>query len=494
MNNFLQINKVMLAVLLAHVPVLFILAGIGEQVSSFVYIATILLGGICLAGFAALKESEQYGYLVAVAMMAFSAILIQSQLGQIEMHFHIFASMAILIIYRNWLVVVTAAATIAVHHLLLTYAQLNQASLGDMPIMVYSANCSWGLFLVHATFVIFEAAALSWMAHQMQVQHQVAANIVTAVDSVAKQQDLSIRAAGKTPTEKAFNDLLGSMENFFQSMRGSSQQLNSIAADVVSVANQAKDGYQEQAQQADQIASATQELSYSIEDVAKNLSQNASDTEEVRQQSESGLSVITQSVKSAERLQDEINGASEQIKKLENRCEEVGALVDVIRSISEQTNLLALNAAIEAARAGEMGRGFAVVADEVRSLAQRANESTDQIQAQMDGLISEAANAVKAMQTSSDLVSSNATGIQSAGSTFDLIVSKIQDISDKNSSIVNNTDQQSQVVGEINQNITQLASLINNIESSTQDMYQQSEVLSDIVQQTQTQVGQYQTS
>ncbi len=67
------------------------------------------------------------------------------------------------------------------------------------------------------------------------------------------------------------------------------------------------------------------------------------------------------------------------VDSLQNRANEIGEVVNLIKDIAEQTNLLSLNAAIEAARAGEHGRGFAVVADEVRKLAERTSKATAEI-------------------------------------------------------------------------------------------------------------------
>lgn len=69
----------------------------------------------------------------------------------------------------------------------------------------------------------------------------------------------------------------------------------------------------------------------------------------------------------------------------------------LITSIAEETNLLSLNASIEAARAGEQGRGFAVVASQIQKLAEQSNESTKQIEAIIDSLITDSEKAVSIM-------------------------------------------------------------------------------------------------
>ena len=81
---------------------------------------------------------------------------------------------------------------------------------------------------------------------------------------------------------------------------------------------------------------------------------------------------------------DRIAGRVDEISvssvELDGKIHEIGRILELIDDLTDQTNLLALNAAIEAARAGEHGRGFAVVAAEVRRLAERAQQSTAQIQ------------------------------------------------------------------------------------------------------------------
>jgi methyl-accepting chemotaxis protein len=98
-------------------------------------------------------------------------------------------------------------------------------------------------------------------------------------------------------------------------------------------------------------------------------------------------------------IRSSVNLSATTIRQLEQRTLEIGRIVTLINEIADQTNLLALNAAIEAARAGETGRGFAVVADEVRKLAERTRGATADIREMIDGVQSQAEEAVRTMES-----------------------------------------------------------------------------------------------
>jgi PAS domain S-box-containing protein len=144
---------------------------------------------------------------------------------------------------------------------------------------------------------------------------------------------------------------------------------------------------EEHAASATQQSSAVAETSATIEELAATAAQIADTAESVARYAaetlryaEDGRVAVTASVNSMDSIAARVDSISVRALSLGEKSQEIGRILVVIDDLADQTNLLALNAAIEAARAGEHGRGFAVVAAEVRKLAERAQESTGQIQ------------------------------------------------------------------------------------------------------------------
>ena len=120
-------------------------------------LAAVVLGAIFtlypLYLIATQSGSKYTRHVIAIAQMLQSALLVHMTGGRIETHFHVFGSLALLAFYRDWAVLLTAAAVVYVDHL----------ALGAwFPLSVYGATSAtiWRSF-EHGVWVIFEGVFLA---------------------------------------------------------------------------------------------------------------------------------------------------------------------------------------------------------------------------------------------------------------------------------------------------------------------------------------------
>jgi PAS domain S-box-containing protein len=96
-------------------------SGMASQIHPHVWLA-IFLGGI-ITSFPVYLGLTQPGktltrHGIAIGQMLMSALLIHLTGGRIETHFHVFCSLAILAFYRDWRVLISAAAIVYVDHII----------------------------------------------------------------------------------------------------------------------------------------------------------------------------------------------------------------------------------------------------------------------------------------------------------------------------------------------------------------------------------------
>jgi aerotaxis receptor len=233
----------------------------------------------------------------------------------------------------------------------------------------------------------------------------------------------------------------------------------SAAAQLAQASNSTHNLMEQQHQETDMVATAMNEMSATVAEVANNTTAAADAAHKASHKAREGRMVVRHSVTGIRELADGVGEAAQTIVRLETESANIGKILDVIRGIAGQTNLLALNAAIEAARAGEQGRGFAVVADEVRALAQRTQESTQEIQEMIARLQQGARSAVSMMQRGQDQAEQSVLAANETDESLDSITHSVERINDMNDQIATAAEEQSAVVEEMNRNVESIRHL-----------------------------------
>jgi len=212
------------------------------------------------------------------------------------------------------------------------------------------------------------------------------------------------------------------------------------------------------------------DFSASINQISEQTGTAFDATKQARKSAQDNVERANLASDNIRQLVEQISGAEKIIKELQTNVQDISDVLGIINSIADQTNLLALNAAIEAARAGEHGRGFAVVADEVRTLAQRTQESTVTIQTQIGHLTSSTNKAVISMDQATVSAQGGIHLVELVSKTLDELSEVILNLANMNGEITFESQNQSDTIETINQNINDIAGRAEQMEQGAESI------------------------
>ncbi len=152
-----RINRIALGFFALHIPVFGLVALLnGTGVLLALALTSLAVVGPLLAG-RALTNPRHVSVVYGVTAMYAGALLVHFGRGlwTIEMHFYFFVALALLAVFANPAVVLTAAVTVALHH-----------AVGWLvaPESVFNYDAPLSSVVVHATFVVLESTAACFVA------------------------------------------------------------------------------------------------------------------------------------------------------------------------------------------------------------------------------------------------------------------------------------------------------------------------------------------
>jgi methyl-accepting chemotaxis protein len=350
------------------------------------------------------KSHPRNAYFIAFSTVAFSAIMIHLGKGMIEMHFHIFASLAILSLLGYRGPILLATATVAIHHIGFWLF---------LPESVFNYEAGFGIVLLHATFVIFETIPTLVIANKFYNFIAMQGEVLTQLEHVATDN------------------------------KESSLNLKNVASSLSSAATEQANSVQETVSALAEIKSMIKVAHESVE-ASSNIVKEGT---EIANNSHGELSNLAQGMRKLESSIENLEEIKSIVKKIKSKT-------NVINDIVFKTQLLSFNASIEAARAGQHGKGFAVVAEEVGKLAQLSGDASQEI----DNLIFDSDEKVgQIVESIKSNVAEGSDSTESVVQSFHMLNEQFQQVDKSMHSIHSANEEKEKGIEEVSKAMEQLS-------------------------------------
>ncbi|MEZ5591363.1 MAG: methyl-accepting chemotaxis protein [Gammaproteobacteria bacterium] len=287
------------------------------------------------------------------------------------------------------------------------------------------------------------------LAEQAKENEQLNDSVINLMDAADRlsQRDLTVQVPVSEDITGNVSDALNMMTQRTAATMG---EINGLAAQL----EQAALAVQKQGEKVAQVAATERQV---VDQALASLGQSAETMNEMAQLAASSneladntststkraLGAVRNTVQNMNAIRNTVSETEKSIKRLGERSQEIGAIVEIIKDISERTHTLALNAGMQAVAAGEAGRGFSVVADEVQRLAETARESTAQIATLVQSIQAESSETMATMNKTIGQVVEGSELAERSGKRMRVtqkatleLVSAVQQIAQRSTSLV----------------------------------------------------------
>jgi two-component system chemotaxis sensor kinase CheA len=194
-----RMNRIALLFFAMHVPIFVVIAWANQTRPALAALLSLAVLAGPAAAYFTLENPRHVSVVHGIAAMFMGGLLVHFGQGpmQIEMHFYFFALIAMCAVFGNPLVIVAAAVTVALHHLVVWLV---------LPASVFNYDASVWVVAVHAAFVVLESIAACFISRSFfdntAALDSRSADMRLLLDNV-QQGFLTIDDAGRLATERS---------------------------------------------------------------------------------------------------------------------------------------------------------------------------------------------------------------------------------------------------------------------------------------------------